>query len=108
MISRFPNSGQSPVTIIVSPDSLLDCCEKFQLTTNPVKCQLKQICWFNYYHLQVPISRNLDDYKNLDNFEMKYHASWRNQGQQIYWTEPSFSQSIADNSRYISDERQKN
>jgi hypothetical protein len=78
------------------------------LTINPVVNQLEQIRWVNYYHLKDPISGNLDYYKNLDNFEMKYKASWGNEGHQGYWTDLQFYENIADRFLYVSKEQQIN
>lgn len=52
------------------------------LANNPVVCKLDQVRWVNYYHLKDPISGHLDYYENLDNVEMKYQASWGDQGHQ--------------------------
>ncbi|WP_375514871.1 hypothetical protein [uncultured Nostoc sp.] len=50
----------------------------------------------NYYHLKDAISSHLDYYENLDKVEMKYQASWGNQGHQGYWVDSSFYENIAD------------
>ncbi len=68
---------------------------------NPVECKLDGVRWVNYYHLQDPISGHLDYYENLDNVEMKYQASWGDQGHQGYWFDASFYENIAERFLYV-------
>ncbi|MBD2353160.1 hypothetical protein H6G41_00735 [Tolypothrix sp. FACHB-123] len=65
------------------------------LGKNPVICQLEHITWVNYYHLEDPISGNLDYYENLINEEMTYPSSWGSSGHLGYWTDMKFYESIA-------------
>jgi hypothetical protein len=65
------------------------------LNTNPVECQLEQIRWVNYYHLQDPISGHLDYYEKLDNVLMDYQTSWGGNAHLGYWTDPNFYKDIA-------------
>ncbi|BAY26647.1 hypothetical protein NIES2100_64630 [Calothrix sp. NIES-2100] len=65
------------------------------LSKNPVVCKLEHISWVNYYHLQDPISGNLDYYENLTNEEMTYKTSWGTSGHLGYWTDMKFYESIA-------------
>ncbi|MBH8572276.1 hypothetical protein I8752_04335 [Nostocaceae cyanobacterium CENA369] len=78
------------------------------MTKNPVICQLEQINWVNYYHLKDPISGHLDYYENLDNVEMKYHASWGLEGHMGYWTDPSFYENITERFLYTSNQDKDN
>ncbi|WP_017655823.1 hypothetical protein [Fortiea contorta] len=66
-------------------------------SNSPVVCRLNQVRWVNYYHLKDPISGNLDYYDNLDNVELKYDASWGEQGHLGYWTDVKFYEHIANN-----------
>lgn len=67
---------------------------------SPVVCGLNQVRWVNYYHLKDPISGNLDYYDQLDNVELKYEASWGEQGHLGYWTDVKFYEHIANNFLY--------
>ncbi|MCX7592342.1 MAG: hypothetical protein N2235_01020 [Fischerella sp.] len=69
--------------------------ENKYLNTNPVACQLEQIRWVNYYHLQDPISGHLDYYEKLDNVLMDYQTSWGEKAHLGYWTDPKFYKDIA-------------
>lgn len=74
------------------------------LCNNPVVCQLDNINWVNYYHLQDPISGNLDYYENLTNEEITTQTTWGTGGHQIYWTDRKFYESIANHFLYVSNE----
>ncbi|RUR73153.1 hypothetical protein PCC6912_58320 [Chlorogloeopsis fritschii PCC 6912] len=65
------------------------------LNVNPVQCQLEQIQWVNYYHLQDPISGHLDYYEKLDNVKMEYPSKWGVEAHLGYWTDPNFYKDIA-------------
>ncbi|AKG20049.1 P2 GpE family protein [Calothrix sp. 336/3] len=68
--------------------------ENLSWMKNPVLIDLPQVKWVNYYHLQDPISGNLDYYENLKNIRMEYSAKWGQQAHIGYWSHPSFYESI--------------
>jgi hypothetical protein len=65
------------------------------LCKNPVTCQLEHLAWVNYYHLEDPISGNLDYYEDIINEEMTYQTSWGTSGHLGYWADMKFYESIA-------------
>ncbi|WP_392534839.1 hypothetical protein [Nostoc sp. C117] len=74
---------------------------------NPVLCKLEGVRWINYYHLKDPISGHLDYYENLVNIEMKYPASWGDQGHQGYWSDANFYEDIADRFLYVTNQNEE-
>jgi hypothetical protein len=85
----------------VQPEGKTEVVRKNRhFSSSPVVCRLNQVRWANYYHLKDPISGNLDYYDNLDNIEMKYEASWGEQGHMGYWTDLKFYEHIANHFLY--------
>jgi hypothetical protein len=86
----------------VKPKSTTELVQQRQyFSCNPVVCQLNQLRWFNYYHTKDPISGNLDYYDNLNNIELRYPASWGNQGHLGYWNDIKFYEHIANQFLYV-------
>lgn len=85
----------------VKPKSKFEFIQQRQyFSCSPVVCQLDQLRWYNYYHAKDPISGHLDYYAHLDNIELKFPASWGNQGHQRYWSDLNFYEHIANQFLY--------